>query len=1426
VHIVFRSAAGDRELDVELRSPGATLADLLQAVLGHHAPDSAAVGDRVIAASCPIVDSGLHEGAILSAGAQANGGAVARTDGTDLELVVVSGVDSGRSYPLTLGPATLGRERTNIVLEHSTISREHCRVDVDYGGDCTVTDLDSANGTAVDGVLLRPDEPEKLGQGGVLEVGALAVTVRPPTTHDRPVGLDVRRHVGPGGTVPFNRPPRGARPSPGGEIEAPGEPRAPDKPHFSVATICGPLILAVVMVIVMKDLRFALFAILSPLVAFGQYFEQRKRSTKTGTQSRAEYEQSLGEFGEQVAAAARAERARLRELIPDPAEVLRRAALPSVRLWERRPHHEDFLKLFAGLADMPWQPKVKDAISGRRTSEVKEELQKSRLRASPLMVDLSDGGVVGIVGDRTGALAAARSLICQAAVHHGPADLTIGVFVDPGREPEWDWCKWLPHTKGGSGAEQWLSARREQSDAQLRSLAAGAGTGTTFVVLDSDVLTEGKVAPARDLLRGAGSGLDERGRDRKLPVAGVVVASTVDRLPAACTTIVVVDNREGDAEVRVPERGTTFPGVLLSGLSVASARECARNLARFEDPELHQLGAGLPDMVRLLPLLDLERIDGPSVQKVWRRAGRVASPVAPLGVTESGIFNLDLIRDGPHGLIGGTTGSGKSELLRSLVAALATYTDPEHLTFVLMDYKGGAAFDECSRLPHTVGMVTDLDEQLGERALEALEAEVRYREIALRNVSVDNLRDYQALGLPEALPRLLVVIDEFATMAKELPEFLQALVSIAQRGRTLGVHLLLATQRPSGAVNDNIRTNTNLRIALRVQDVADSTDVIGVRDAAELSRHQPGRAYIRLGPSEIVPIQTALVTCVTDEAVDNAVDIGAFVFGAGAGARERSNGAAAAQDDNLPSDLARLVDAVIDANRLEGFAPARRPWPEPLGDNVDLADLLATVPAGDRNHAIVALADDPRKQAQYPVGWNLREGNLLLFGIAGSGTTTALASLALSLAESHAPDRLELYVLDYGAGTLEPLAGLPHTAAVVLAADRERQVRLLRHLRTELDRRRTEVSDVRIVVMIDNLAALRAEFDDAEGMELMEDLTRIYSDGPEVGIQFAVAADRLNSVHGGWMSVTTHKWLFRLPDVHDYASAGLSRKHVPQAVRGRAVMSPSGLQVQIGQPAKPLAEAVADMAARHPRGAARRAASIGVLPSELRLDELGAGGHLSDEPWRIPFGMRESDLDVAELVLYEGEHALVTGPARSGKSTALWSLAESVRAAWRATGGNGPPLQIVAVGGRRSPLGACPALDRYAAAGGGASALMSQLRLAKGPVVLLIDDAETFDDGDSAIEGLLTAAKPDLHIIAAGRADTLRSSYGHWSQTVRRSKNGILLRPNIDLDGDLVGVNLPRRSPVAMIVGRGYLAQNGEVELVQVAQSAAAQPQA
>jgi S-DNA-T family DNA segregation ATPase FtsK/SpoIIIE len=1407
VRVVVRSAGVDRELDVELRSPGATVDDLIRAVLGPAHAGAVAIGDRELSASSPLADVGLHDGALLTV----DGGRFALREpaaAPDLELLVLSGMEAGRAVALHVGTFTVGREGADIVLDHSTVSARHCEIHVTPSGTCMLTDLGSSNGTFVDGGRLTVAEAVAVDPGSVVEIGVLAIAVRPPREADRPHALDLRRQVGPAGTLPFNRPPRAPLPLAPGAVEIPGAPRAPDKPHFSIATTVGPLVLAVVMILLTNNILYAMFALLSPIIAVGQYAESRRRSTKGGARSQREFQHDIEELEGDIAQRAEAERARRRALLPDPPEVLRRAALPSVQLWERRPDQEDFLKLSAGLADLPWQPAAKDAGS-KRPEEATAALAAGELRVAPLDVDLSGGGVVGIVGDRAAALATARSLVCQVAVHHGPADITIGVFVDPGREPDWDWCKWLPHARRGAGAEQWLAVGRDQSDPLLRELLAGAATGTALVVLDSDILTEGKNAPARDLLSGAGTRRDESGRRVQLPVAGIVVASTSDRLPAACTTIIEVTDAEGGASVRCPDKRMDVDGVLLAGLTTARARACARDLARFEDPELHQPGAGLPDMVRLLALLGLERVDAASIRELWGRAGPAATPVAPLGVTEQGVFSLDLVRDGPHGLIGGTTGSGKSELLRTLVAGLAAYADPTLLTFVLIDYKGGAAFDECGRLPHTVGMVTDLDEQLGERALLALDAEVRYRERRLRDAGVDNLRDYQALRGGEPLPRLLVVIDEFATMAKDLPDFLSALVSVAQRGRTLGVHLLLATQRPSGAVNENIKTNTNLRIALRVQDPGDSTDVIGTRDAADLSRHQPGRAYVRLGPGEIVPIQTALVTCVSGERVDAAVDVAPFVFGPRS--RDgRSAGATTGGGDGGASDLTRLVNAIAEAHAGAGMPPVRRPWPEPLGQRLDLAELAAMgTAAPGRPEVLVALADDPARQTQYPVGWRLGEGNLLLYGISGSGTSGTLTSLAVALASARSPRELELYAFDYGAGELAPLAGLPHAGAVVLATERERQMRLIRHLRAELDRRRLGAAEGEVVVLIDNIAGMRAEFDDAEGLDLMDELARVYADGTEVGIRFAVSADRLNAVHASWSSVTQQKWLFRLPDAHDYAAAGLTRKHMPQAVAGRAVMSPEGLQIQVARPGMSVADAVASIAARygHEAGRARR---IDALPAHVALRSLNAIPELSGEPWRIPIGVRESNLEVAELVLYEGEHALIAGPARSGKSSALETIATALR-------GSGARVHLAGVGGRRSPLSECPALDRYAGAGGEASALFAMLRVVPGPVVLFIDDAEGFEDVDEAIGGLLSAGRPDLHVVAAGRSDALRSLYRHWTQTVRRSKNGLLLRPNIDLDGELAGVTLPRRSPVPFVVGRGYLAQNGELEIVQVA---------
>ena len=270
----------------------------------------------------------------------------------------------------------------------------------------------------------------------------------------------------------------------------------------------------------------------------------------------------------------------------------------------------------------------------------------------------------------------------------------------------------------------------------------------------------------------------------------------------------------------------------------------------------------------------------------------------------------------------------------------------------------------------------------------------------------------------------------------------------------------------------------------------------------------------------------------------------------------------------------------------------------------------------------VALADDPDRQRQIPAGWDLERGNLLLMGIPGSGTSTTLASLALTLAAEHRPEDLDLLVLDLGSRDLAPLTGLPHTAAYVGSgsASREQQVRLLKYLRSELDRRRAAPGPHRnTVVLIDGLATLKDEYDDFEGIKLLEGLYRAWSDGPEVGLWCAATTTRAKAVPSAIDEVTTQKWLFRLADAYDYAAAGVPAKFAPAAVAGRCVLAETRLQAHVATPSTSLAEAVGQVADRW-GPLPPKATVVGQLPESVTVAELGVVARVTGEPWQIPVG--------------------------------------------------------------------------------------------------------------------------------------------------------------------------------------------------------------
>ncbi len=1410
MHLVIEVDGTRREVELAQAAEHATLADLVEHACSVPLPSDVPLW----------VDARRHEaGDLVRDVALIEGSRIGRSPADQAEPVsgwaasLSAGLDAGWTVAVpATRPLLIGRSpQADITLDSPSASWSHATLEHDGEG-LRVRDTGSTNGTFVRGEKVD-DEGATVGDGDVVVCGGAAITVWRGTDEALAPAPGTLHNLTHAATVPFNRPPRSGLPPEPTAFEPPVRKPEPPPARFGLATILAPLLMAVVMVSVMRDLRFAMLAVLSPVLVLGTTVEQKRRRKKDMKDNDSTFTKAFDAFKGELAEAGDVERARRRELAPDPARTLRRASLPTTTLWQRRVDAADFLTLHAGVGNVPWKPPVDPAAVKRSGEDVGQVVADAVLPAAPVDVELTHAGVVGIVGDRADALAVARSLLCQAVTHCGPADLTVGVFCDPGREEEWSWTGWLPHVRrlGDGSGGQWLSTERSRSESMLRTMRDSVDsfpTPTVLLLLDSDVLTEGRDAPARWLL-GHGRPMEQAlvQNKQETQVSGIVIAATAEQLPAACTTVIDVGHDASGSVTRPLDR-LTISDVVLAGIGLDSARSCAADLARFDDPELSIPGASLPALVRLPPLLGIDEVNAAAIRRSWSTSTRISTP---LGVGENGVFGIDLVRDGPHGLVGGTTGSGKSEFLRSMVAGLAARNDPTRLTFILIDFKGGAAFKTCERLPHTIGTVSNLDEQLADRALTALEAELRYRQevFARAGEGVDNLDAYLATKPEVPMPRLLLVIDEFAMLAKDYPDVLKSLVSVAAVGRTLGVHMILATQRPAGVVNEDILANTNLRVALRVQSRDDSNNVIGVPAAAAIGRTQWGRAYVKLGQDDISPVQTALVTGRAETQTSQLVDLHPVHFG-----HDEQRETSSTERDDDATDLDLLIDAIVEANHELGYAAPRPVWPEPLGTRVPLTVAGEQPPEGQAGVGRVrgslvefAIADDPRRQLQLPVGWDLDRGNLLILGIPGSGTTTMLSSIALTLTDTYAPDELDLLVLDLGTRELAPLGDLPHTAAYVGAGSgtREQQVRFLKFIRTELDRRRSEPGPHRkMVILIDGLGVLKDEYDDFEGLRLLDGLYRVFSDGPDVQMWTAITTSRSKAVPSAVEEVATQRWLFRLADPYDYSISGVPTKLAPPPIPGRCVLAETKLHAHVATADGTLQETVAVITKRWGDVTAKPQV-VGQLPTSVTVDELGTPAALETEPWRLPVGIRESDLGIAELEVFEGEHVMFCGPARSGKSTLLLAVEELVRA---------QGVTVWGVCGRRSPL-AQAGLDRCAVGEEEATALLAAARVQSGRLVLLVDDAEQFADNDQAFAGLLAAKTSDLLVVAAGRSDDLRTMYSHWTKTVRKARCGVLLQPNVDFDGELLGVTLPRRAPVEITPGRGYVMSSGSIDLLQ-----------
>ncbi len=1389
-----------RDVRVRVGDDHATVGDLLR-VAGVDRTD-AHIDGRAVPTTATLDEARLRDGAVVRIGpAPLPRRRLEPDDDSVVALDQIAGLTSGGTLGLAPGHYGFGP-----ALEGGPLLRigelDHAAFELAVGDDGSATLHPTAPGLELDGLAVAEDT--HVGTG-VIDAGTARFALADPAPMVPRTPAERS----------FHRAPRRLAAEPDDRVHPPTLPGPPaDPPGLSWIMLVAPLPPALLMAVLFHP-RFALFAAFGPVLTAARWLEGRRTHRAGARRSAAASAAAIATFTNDVIEVRRAVAAHRRTLDPSPSDVRRRARTLDPRLWERRPRHDDFACVAIGYGTAPWQPDLTG--SGRLDDELRSVADRlAGLPSVPIRADLRTGPL-GIVGPRTDTLAVARAVISALGVLSSPDDLPLSLVTSPERAADWDWLKWLPHL----GRPRRVASSAAAVDDLVASLAIpdepGHHLGSEVVASPLPTV----VVDGIDELHRRGSPLRRALSDST--VAGIVVGDTLDRLPASCRWILEL----GDAEATFHDLDArTSTPVTPTGTSVELATDTARALAWLTDPDAPAASGGaLPDRVLVPELFD--GVSAADVARRWAAGGPDPDPVVPIGVAESGPLVVDLATDGPHALLAGTTGAGKSEFLRSFVIGLAANHSTETLNVVLVDYKGGGAFDACADLPHTVAIVTDLDDHLGERALRSLQAELRHRELRFREAGAHDLHAFRAAG--QVMPRLVVVVDEFATLAAELPEFLDALVDIAQRGRSLGIHLVLATQRPAGVLDGKIRANTNLRISLRVQDENDALDVVGVTAPAHLGRRDVGRGYARLAASEVVAFQSAW-----SGGRSSAAGLeGADPFTLLADIAPADTGAAAApdRDDDIattPVDLERMVAAVMEAHRATGHATPRRPWlpalpttlplpaeeaaaPHPTAADPGVAHLGTTETSG----VVIGLRDLPHEQRRDVVRFDPELGHALVYGVDGATTANTLATVGLRLAATNSADELHLHVVDDASRRLAGLGALPHTGAVVSADDDDMVRRLIDLLGRRLDERRAEAargaaaaSRPRIVLLVEGLGAWFEQATESGRADAIAAVQQLLRDGPALGLTVVGSARHDRAIPVRILNQIQTKFVHRLADPAGLATFGLRPRELPLLSEHQVIDAATGdVGTMISVP--DLSGTVAAIAAATPTPA-RRPDQVRVLGTTVTLDELETAARLDGRRVVCPVGLSPDDVSTVELVI--DPMAVVVGAPGSGRTSTLGLLLDRVAAA------GVDPSRCLLVADDDSPLVGL-ARQRFG------DEIVTVLAPDADPDalgegagrVIVVDDVDRVGTKlGAAVEAVAAESASGCFVLAAGRAEDLTSMMA-WTKVFRTARAGVLLQPRPS-DGDVFRVVLPFRTPQVFPTGRAAVLVNGVVQMCQLAE--------
>lgn len=969
------------------------------------------------------------------------------------------------------------------------------------------------------------------------------------------------------------------------------------------------------------------------------------------------------------------------------------------KLWEKSFHDEDFLRVYLGQGDLDTsiEIKVPDEEFGDREDdlllkprEIKEKY--SRITDVPIAIDLFNNYSIGVTGEKKNIYSLIRNIVLEISVFHYYEDVKFICLFDESDKDMWLWMRWLPHTWSNDRKVRFMAMGKESSHAILEVVNS---------IISKRQDNEGEFHPHYIMIVTSPKLLEnesiskyiDRETSMNLGLTTLFAYEKLDLLPKQCSEIIEVIDSEKGKLINVNDSGNSID-FSFKNYDIDYLDQLSRRMGPIYVKKNYSENT-LPSKITLYDLYHVNNVREFNIEARWQNNDVTKNILAPLGVNSSGnLISLNLHEKvhGPHGLVAGTTGSGKSELLQTIIISLAINYPPEDISFILIDYKGGGMANLFLKLPHLIGTITNLDGNLVNRSLTLIKSELKRRQELFAEYEVNHIDSYKKLEKldvsMEKLPHLIIIADEFAELKSDQPDFMKELVSTARIGRSLGVHLILATQKPAGVVDSQIWSNSKFKLCLKVQDVGDSKEMLKKPDAAMIV--EPGRGYLQVGNDEYYElIQTAYSG--EYKYVDDSVsseDIQVSYVSIEGIRKVLYSSAEENKDKEKITELDEIVGYIHDFSEYKVYKRCDKCWVEPLEEEIRLEELIHSeeyfyknVHKKSRVEAIIGEVDCPNllKRELYKINF-AQDGNTLLIGGNGYGKTVFIQTIILSLIARYTPREVNIYVLDFASRILKVLEESNHVGNVVYVEDNEKVLNLFKMVGQAVQERKKIFSEFgastlenyieasgniipQILICIDNYSEFKENYP-----ELLDEFMVFMREGPSYGINFVMTNISSNNINYKILNVFKRKICLTCNDKAEYTNLLGYSKQQPANIKGRAIIKLDNCyEMQIakfGESNKEferineIREFINDI---NKYCADEKAAEIIVVPEKLTLESVIQNVNLDKNETTIPIGFNINDLNYIDIDIADTTNFTIVGKERSGKTNFIKMIIEVLK---------------------------------------------------------------------------------------------------------------------------------------------------------------------